>query len=85
MKLYVNTPKGRGLFQREYIFSGRRWITVRFYPPQHIKNSRGKKMTNPNAGKYWEHSFLDSLCIKEKGRNPLVLLYNKLISLLNKS
>lgn len=84
MKIFVNTPHGRGTMVREYIFAGKKWITVRFFPPQHIINNKGKKMPNPNAGKYYDRSFRHSLCTFEERKNLLALIYKKLITRLNK-
>jgi len=84
-KRTVETPKGRGLFVREYFNSfGRKYITVRFFQPQHINNGKGKMMPNPNAGSYKDRSFVASLCTINKGSNILVRFYKFLVSKFNK-
>lgn len=84
-KRTVDTPKGRGIFIKQYTtLTGHRMITVRFYPPQFIKNGKGKTMKNPNAGNYMDKSFHYGLCIIQKRRPWFVDLYKKLVACFNK-
>ncbi|HQN16669.1 MAG TPA: hypothetical protein PLB59_09725 [Bacteroidales bacterium] len=84
MNFTVNTPLGRGIYVREFFNKkGMKYITVQFFPPQHIINKQGKKMPNPNAGKYFLRSFRYELCVIEKP-NRLASIYKKLVSWLNK-